>query len=151
MERALVVVDDRESGEELLDEVGSIASDTGAEVVVVTLLTEEEYESDIETLRQIGNVEQTSYEEGPSDFARDLSAGIAAEVLDNRVEYEAVGELVEDGEQATHIVDIARERECDYVYLHGKRRSPTGKALFGDRAQKVLLNFDEYVTVKMQD
>lgn len=151
MERALVVVDDRETGEGLLTEVGEIAGGVNAEVVAVTLLTEEEYSSDIETLQQIGNVEHTNYEESPGEFARNIAESLAAETIGSDVEYSVVGGLVEEGDEADRILEIARDRDCDYIYLNGKRRSPTGKALFGDRAQKVLLNFDDYVTVKMEE
>jgi len=33
------------------------------------------------------------------------------------------------------------------VFVRGRRRSPTGKAVFGDTAQAVILNFDGFVTV----
>jgi len=32
------------------------------------------------------------------------------------------------------------------VFLTGKKRSPTGKAVFGDRSQAIILNFDGPVT-----
>jgi hypothetical protein len=33
------------------------------------------------------------------------------------------------------------------VFLAGRKRSPTGKALFGDQTQAVILDFDGAVTV----
>ena len=149
MDCALVVVDDQESGPELLTEVGSLAAGTDSEIVVVSLMTEAEYNEDISTLQQIGEVEQTSYGDSPRTFVEDLASNVAKAALGDDVTYRAVGELVDEGEQADRILAIADDYGCDYIFLNGKRRSPTGKALFGDRAQKVLLNFDDYVTVKM--
>ena len=149
MQRALIVVDDRESGGKLLSEFGSIARATGAELVVVSLLSEDAYQSDQETLQRIGEVEQTNYEQSPGEFARELADYLSNEHLTD-VDYQIIGEVISDGKQADRILEIAQDEACDYVCLVGKRRSPTGKALFGDRAQQVLLNFDGYVTVRME-
>lgn len=151
MQCVLAVVDDRESGNELLAEVGSVASGTDSEVIVVSLITESEYHEDITTLQQIGEIEQTSYDESPRRFAQNLASTLAKETLGDDVQYRIIGDLVESDEQADRILSIADDHGCDHIFLTGKRRSPTGKALFGDRAQKVLLNFDEYVTVNMLD
>lgn len=149
MQRALIVVDDRESGAKLLSEFGSIARATDASLLVVSLQTEDAYENDQDTLKRIGDVEQTNYEQSPGEFARELADHLADEQLTD-VDYRTVGEIVNDDQQADRILELAEEESCDYVCLVGKRRSPTGKALFGDRAQQVLLNFDGYVTVRME-
>lgn len=148
MDRALVVVDDKESGAALLTEAASVAEGTGADLVLASFVTEEEYEHDQETLQQIGEVEGRDYTESPGEFARNLVTHLAEEHVDG-VDYKTIGEIVEEDDQADRILDIADEEECDYVYLAGKRRSPTGKALFGDRTQQVLLNFPDYVVVTM--
>jgi nucleotide-binding universal stress UspA family protein len=49
------------------------------------------------------------------------------------------------------VLQVARRKDCDHVFLSGGKRSPAGKALFGDFAQSVLLGFDGYVTVRMND
>lgn len=151
MDRILVVVDDSDRGTELLDEVDTVVSGTDVPVVVLSLVTSEEYGSDIETLHQVGEVEGTSYERSPAEFARTAVTGLVAESLDESVEYTIVGEVVDADDQADRILSAAREKGCDHVYLTGRRRSPTGKALFGDRAQKVVLNFDGYVTLRMTE
>jgi nucleotide-binding universal stress UspA family protein len=41
----------------------------------------------------------------------------------------------------------ARHRGCDHVFVTGRKRSPAGKAIFGDVAQRIVLEFDGAVTV----
>ena len=148
MERILVVVDDRDRGAALLAEIDAVAAGSDVPVVVLSLVTPEEYDSDIETLEQVGEVERTSYERSPAEFARTAITSIVTEALDDAIEYTIVGEVVETSDQADRILSLARDYGCDHIYLTGKRRSPTGKALFGDRAQQVILNFDGYVTLE---
>ncbi|MFC6725558.1 universal stress protein, partial [Halobium palmae] len=61
------------------------------------------------------------------------------------VELSVVARTTDD--VAETVLEVAQERGCDHAFLLGKRRSPTGKALFGDVAQQVVLNFDGYVTL----
>lgn len=58
-----------------------------------------------------------------------------------------VDALVAEGDPDEEIVSVARERGADHVVLSGRRRSPTGKAIFGSVTQSVILNADVPVTV----
>ncbi|MFC6724399.1 universal stress protein, partial [Halobium palmae] len=64
------------------------------------------------------------------------------------VSYDVVAAV---GDESDRIFEVAAERDCDHLFLSGRRRSPTGKALFGDRTQRALLNFDGPVTVILGD
>lgn len=149
MKRGLVVVEDLDSHRELLAEAGDWAEGVGGELVVLSFMTEAEYEQNAETLEAVGETERTTY--GP-DAA--ITAGqrfldeMVDEVLgDTSVESEHILNVADENEQATQIVQTAIETSCDHVFLLGRRRSPTGKAVFGDTAQSVILNFDGFVTV----
>jgi nucleotide-binding universal stress UspA family protein len=43
------------------------------------------------------------------------------------------------GDPGTELVAAAEERDARYLVVGGRQRSPTGKALFGSVAQKVIL------------
>ncbi|MFW5938762.1 MAG: universal stress protein [Halanaeroarchaeum sp.] len=53
----------------------------------------------------------------------------------------------EHGEPAESILEVAAELDVDNITMSGRRRSPTGKMLFGSTTQSVLLSADCPVTV----
>ena len=84
------------------------------------------------------------------DAARDDARRIADEDLaDLDVEYDSVAVVAEDDDRDERIVAVAENHGCDSVFLVRRRRSPTGKALFGDTAHKVALNFSGRVVLSM--
>ena len=54
-------------------------------------------------------------------------------------------------EEAEEIIDEAESEDPRYLVISGRRRSPTGKALFGSTTQQVLLNVDCPVVTQMDD
>lgn len=56
----------------------------------------------------------------------------------------------EHGDPAETIVSVAEEIGADRIVLSGRKRSPTGKVLFGSTTQSVLLDATTPVTVVMQ-
>lgn len=147
MDQALVVTDPSDSVVDVIEEAGELAELAGVPLTVLTVVTDEEYRKDAEVLGAIADVEGSSYNLEPADYAEEVAETAIADLLADRdVETEAVGRYVDDdGDRADAILEVADERGCDYVFLLGRRRSPTGKAIFGDTAQAVILNFDGYV------
>ncbi|WP_266079952.1 universal stress protein [Haladaptatus caseinilyticus] len=145
MNRALAVVEASESAKELVREAGELADGVGASLVLLHITSDEEYENTRKSLEGIPNLE-TSYTAGQAfDGAQQFAEDIGREVLEGvDIEYEAVGRV---GDERDEILNIAEEYGCDHVFLAGRKRSPTGKAIFGDRTQAVILDFDGAVTV----
>lgn len=154
MEHVLVVVDDTEAHGELLAEAGSISHETGADLTVLSWMTPEQVESAAEAIESIEQVEGTSYSDLDAvgtveQFARDFANDVFAD--DSRdIEFDADGIVTEDDDLADGVIDAADRLGSDHVFIVGRERSPTGKALFGDFAQRVLLNFDGTVTIRME-
>ncbi|MFB6134426.1 MAG: universal stress protein [Halanaeroarchaeum sp.] len=149
MDRALVVVDDSEAHRDLLREAGELASGVGADLVLLSMMTEEEFDESYEAIEKIADIEQTKYDRSTVvEGAEQAARNVAKDVLEGMdVEYEAVGAVVEEGAFADRVLRTSEEYDCDHVFITGRRRSPTGKAIFGDTAQAVILNFDGPVTV----
>lgn len=51
------------------------------------------------------------------------------------------------GDPAQNIVEFARERDGDAICVAGRKRTPSGKVLFGSVTQSVLLESDQPVFV----
>ncbi|MBX0296382.1 universal stress protein [Haloarcula nitratireducens] len=145
MERALIVVEPTEIAKGLVREAGTLAEGVDAEVTLLHVTTEEAYSARRGAMESIPDA-STKYtpgeaEKGATEFAEDVGREVLSE-LD--VEYEAAGAV---GDEADEILRAAEEYGCDHVFLPGRQRSPTGKALFGDATQRVALDFNGPVTV----
>lgn len=142
MERALVVIEPTDRGRELVELAGQIAEGTGTELVLVRVVDEDEYEGNIQrkaqtSLSDVDSVEQVT------DEARSVAQELGDDLLPPEVTYTAEGLF---GNLPDDLLARADELGCDHVFITGERRSPTGKVLFGDTTQAVLLNFDGPVT-----
>ena len=147
MDRALVVVGDTDADERLVREAGELAAGVDAELVVFSVTPEEEYEGRRESRERAGGSTYTV--DQAAEDARQRAESAARVALDDlAVEYRAVGSV---GRVTNRILAAVDEHDCDHVFIVGRRRSPTGKALFGDVAQAVILNLDGPVTVWMNE
>ncbi|WP_222912911.1 universal stress protein [Natrinema sp. SYSU A 869] len=153
MDNALVVIDDTDTHRTLLEEAGKLSHDTGAKLTVLAWITPDQVDETAASLEVIEQVEGTSYGEPDSNSAAQQFAQQFAddvfESVDDSIDFTPEGIVVEDDERADEIIAAAERLECDHIFIVGRRRSPTGKALFGDVAQRILLNFDGTVTLKM--
>lgn len=145
MKRILAVTGVTEKTKEMLREAGSIAEGTGADIVVLHVTTGDEYSARREAMESLssGSTGYTSDEarKGAAEFAGDIADEVLSEF---DVEYESAGAV---GDKATKTLEAADEHDCDHIFLVGRRRSPTGKAVFGDASQRIILQSDGYVTI----
>ena len=125
---------DADRTEELARAVTDIAAPTGAQVVLAHVFTDEEFD---------GVVSQLDYDPSgeidPDEVAsRHATVRELTDAFDEAdVEYSVRGRVGAHGET---IVDLANEVNADRVIVGGRKRSPTGKAVFGSTAQEVMLS-----------
>lgn len=150
MNRALVVVEDTDIHRMLLEDAGKFATGVDGELVLLSLLTEDDLDEGVTTLESIAEVEPFQVEQSQvMEAASEMVDDIAEEVLgDREVATRTVSTVIESNNYADGILAAAEEYDCDQIFISGRRRSPTGKAIFGDTAQAVLLNFDGPVTIR---
>lgn len=145
MERAIAVVEASDSAKELVHEAGELAAGVDAELILVHVTTDDEYADRRESMMNIPDLDVNYTVDEALDGARKFAKDVGRDVLgDVDVAYEPVGRL---GEKGDEVLALADERDADHVFVAGRKRSPTGKAIFGDVTQRIILEFDGAVTV----
>lgn len=145
MQHALAVVAPDDVTKDLVREAGELAVGVDAKLTLFCVTSEEEYAEQREALMAVPEADVSYSVEQALDGARSFARDVGREVLsDVDVDYETAGAV---GERSDTILERAESKGCDHVFLTGQRRSPTGKAIFGDVTQRVILDFDGPVTV----
>ena len=150
MEKALAVVRQHsDATPELLREAGAFAAGVDAELLVLHVMPEEEYEERMSSRMETGSGGGAFSIDEAEREATFIAKEAARDALgDVDVEYELKGVVGRIGQD---VIEIAEEEGCDHLFVSGRRRSPSGKAFFGDVTQRLLLNFDGMVTVSLTD
>ena len=127
---------DRAALEGLVEATMDVVEPSDATVYLLYLFPDGDYESTLERM----DIEPTSGALSPDEVAaRHDSVRTPASMLDaHDIDYEIRG--VAGGDASGQVVKRADELDADLVVVAGRQRSPTGKAMFGDHAQQVLLN-----------
>ncbi|RQG87920.1 universal stress protein [Natrarchaeobius halalkaliphilus] len=138
----VAAVDREERSRHVIREAERLADSFGDSIHVVHVLTRSEFV-------EMGVDSAESGTDGVSmDDIRDAATRIAAEAGDDiESEWEAVGLI---GDPATRVIEYADEQDARYVVVAPRKRSPTGKVLFGSVAQTVLLNADRPVVTVLE-
>jgi nucleotide-binding universal stress UspA family protein len=124
---------DADRVERLATEAVDIAGPAGATVVIGHVFTGDEFDSRVDAL---GFDRETV---AVDDVARRHSTvrELAAHLEEAGVDYEVRGAIGDYGEK---VVALAESLGSDMVLVGGRKRSPTGKAVFGSVAQDVMLS-----------
>jgi len=120
--------------DELAQTAIDIAGPAGADVVVAHVFTDEEYETVVDRLEF-----DTVAEADPDEVAdRHATVRELRELLDDADIATSVRGAV--GDHGEEIVSLAGMTMADLIVVGGRKRSPTGKAVFGSVAQEVMLS-----------
>ncbi|WP_049986350.1 universal stress protein [Halobellus rufus] len=141
MESIAVVVDSDSPSEQLLDAAKRHIAGTDLEVVVCRIVDRDEYQSEVR--RKAESKERFDSIEAVEAEATAEAEAVASASFEG-VAHTAVGRV---GTIPEDVLDIATEMNSTHVFVGGKKRSPAGKMLFGDDAQKLVLDFDGPVTI----
>ncbi|QGN08088.1 universal stress protein [Halorhabdus sp. CBA1104] len=151
MEQGLFVVIERSDAEqELLAEAAAFSECEDSPLVVLRLLTSEDVEA-VESTELTSDIDRAQFED-PVDhqFEEETTAFVEDSLDGAEPTHEVDIRIGSEGDRARAILDAAADHDCDHVFLVGKRRSPTGKALFGDLTQEIILDFDGSITLSME-
>jgi nucleotide-binding universal stress UspA family protein len=127
--------EDEERVTRLAEETIDVAGPADATVVVTHVFTRDEFDSRVDAL----SFDRDAAEVSPDDVAVRYSPvrDFVAMLEEAGVDYEVRGAVGHYGEK---VVDIADELDTDLVLVGGRKRSPTGKAVFGSVAQEIMLS-----------
>jgi len=150
MKRALVVVRNHTDVEQqLLKEASEYAEYDDAAFHVLRLVSPQEYQS-VESVEITSDIDRIEYEEPAKNQFEAEIADFTEKAVGDSFPYESHVKITEADNRTDTVLETADELECNHIFLVGKQRSPTGKAIFGDFTQKVILNFDGTVTLTME-
>lgn len=131
---------DDERVDALARTTGDIAEPAGAEVAVVHVFDRTEYEEILARLQIESEDERTpDVVARRREAVRDLESTLSGRGIDVTV----TGRLGDHGDEIVEFTDAV---SADLVVVGGRRRSPTGKAILGSTAQRVLLDAPAPVT-----
>ncbi|WP_276274097.1 universal stress protein [Haloarcula litorea] len=137
-DRVLLAIgpEDRDSLNTLVDAAIDLAEPAGATVYLLYVFPRDDYETVMEQM----DIDTTTSGLTPDEVAqRHESVREPAERLESLgIDYEIRG--VSGGNASDQIVRKIEQVEADVAVVGGTKRSPAGKAMFGDHAQQVLLN-----------
>lgn len=142
MDPVLVIQTGDEPDQQLLRTAKRYVIGTEAEIIYCRIVDEKKMQNNLQ--RQANSERQIESIDEMEELAKTEAEDIASDAFGNDIPYRAVG-LV--GTIPEDLIRMAEEENCEHVFVSGKNRSPAGKAVFGDVAQSVILQFDGPVTV----
>lgn len=143
----LAAIDIKDDVESLLTTAHDLANAYDDRLAVLYVLPENTYERRRQDLTR--RDEDAEY---PISYAEEEAASDAEEVVETVLgpsdegSVEAVGRV---GEPTREVLEVAEELGARYVVIGGRKRTPTGKALFGSTTQSILLDADRPVVTVM--
>lgn len=125
-----------------------LASAYETKLYVLHVATEDEFRSHQRSVQEIDDFQEYSKAQH-SESAAKKARTVVKETLDEtdgRVE--TIGRV---GDPVQSILGAAEELDAQYVVIGGRKRSPTGKVLFGSTTQSVMLAADRPIVTVMRN
>lgn len=134
----LAAVDENERSKQVIKLAYELATKYDDRLIALHVVPREEYNAHRKAIREIPGFDDFSIDQ-ESKSAREFSQELALKAIADldRDRFEPQGRV---GEITTEILAEADRVEPRFLVISGRRRSPTGKALFGNTTQQILLN-----------
>lgn len=137
-DRVLLTIgtEDRDSLDTLVDATIALAEPSNATVCLLYAFSRDDYETVMEQM----DIDTTTSGLTPTEVAQrhESVREPAARLESLGIDYDIRG--VSGGNLADQVVRTIEQGDADVAVVGGTKRSPAGKAMFGDHAQQVLLN-----------
>lgn len=142
MSSILIVLTHDEPDEKLFHTANQYVTGTDTEIIICRFIDRNDYQEEVQQKNNPG--EQIDSIDMKEEEAKEEAIEVAESFFSDETSYAVYG-LV--GAIPDDILQFADEQDCEHIFVTGRKRSPTGKAVFGDVAQSLILNFEGPVTV----
>ena len=143
----LAAVDERERSKQVVEIAYDLATAYDEPLVVLHVIPVETFESHKDTLSKIDGFQDFSISQQATG-AKEVARRFVRESLDE-VDWDRVEPMGRVGTVTDEILSVSRDVEPRFLVISGRRRSPTGKAIFGNTAQDILLKAECPVVSKL--
>lgn len=145
----LAAIDENERSNQVIEIGYDLATRYDDTVVALHVIPTDDYEAHRESVQNIPGFRNFSLDQ-EIDSAKNFAREFANEVLDE-ADMSRIVARGRVGDVAEEILAEVQQVNPRYLIISGRRRSPTGKALFGNTAQKLLLKTDCPVVSQLRD
>lgn len=142
----LAAIDETKRAKQIVPLAHDLASTYNDALIVLHVIPMEDYKEHKESIENIPEFDNISLKQKEDSAARFANQVIKETIEDTAIEVEPRGRV---GDIADETLAETINVDPRYLVISGQRRSPTGKAIFGSSAQKILLNADCPVVTKM--
>lgn len=145
----LAAIDENERSKHAVTVAYDLATTYDDTLVALHVVPREDYEKHRDAIRTIPEFRDFSLDqevESAADFAQEFVASTIDKL--DRSRLEPVGRV---GDVTAEILAVADEIDPRFLVISGRRRSPAGKAIFGNTAQRILLNANCPVVTKLTE
>lgn len=145
----LAAINEKERSKQIVSIAYDLATKYEETLIVLHIIPEEDYDAHKESLENIPEFNDFSVKQKEQSAKRFVRQFVDQAVED--VDIDMVEPRGRVGDVAEEILTEVEQVDPQYLVIGGRRRSPTGKALFGDTAQKIVLNADCPVVMNLSD
>lgn len=145
----LAAIDENERSRNVARIASDLASTYDDTLVALHVVPEKDFNAHKESMESISEFQDYSFTqeaESAERFVREFVLE-SVDTIDTE-QFEARGRV---GRVTDEILAEAADLEPRFLVISGRRRSPSGKAIFGNTAQQVLLNADCPVVTQLSD
>jgi nucleotide-binding universal stress UspA family protein len=143
----LVAIGDQHRAHRTIEVGNDLATAYGDELRVLHVIPQEDADAHIDNLQSIVEFQDASYSQ-----QKDRAAHFAEEVTRNTLPHYDSAKITPVGRVGDPVEQILAEagESIRYVVISGRKRSPTGKALFGSVTQSVLMRAEHPVVTVIE-